>query len=339
MAWRPGGRMTPARRPAEGVPRHPGRRRLPDAGGRRVPRPGDRHPVGARSRRTSGCERRAGAPEPAPSRADAPPTDDGDPRTAAAVEAFLRREKGFLQDLGGLVQAHAEELRSMVRAVRRDARPPAATPTAPRDGAARRAGAVGEPEVPAAGADARAEPVAESVAGARAGAGAEIAEDPHDERIDEAASPSRRVRARTTTARARRRPPGSVADEPILLEEPEPARSVGPERRGRLAPGAVLGRGVSRRSSSRRSPEAHDDRRRRRAPLLPEAVDAAPSPRSRRASPRRSRPDARRAPRRARPTSRPPARSDPSPRARLPSARPGSCGPAREPRPRAGAPA
>src|SRR5687767_9247435 len=57
--------------------------------------------------------------DPASSRPSVPATTGDADR--AAVEAFLRREKGFLQDLGGLVQEHAEELRSMVRAVRQDA--------------------------------------------------------------------------------------------------------------------------------------------------------------------------------------------------------------------------
>jgi DivIVA domain-containing protein len=37
----------------------------------------------------------------------------------AAVESFLRREKSFLQSLGGLVQEHAEVLREMARSARR----------------------------------------------------------------------------------------------------------------------------------------------------------------------------------------------------------------------------
>jgi DivIVA domain-containing protein len=57
----------------------------------------------------------SGGPSAPPS---LPPSADDAGRTA--VDAFLRREKGFLQDLGGLVQSHAEELRSMVREVRRD---------------------------------------------------------------------------------------------------------------------------------------------------------------------------------------------------------------------------
>ena len=47
-----------------------------------------------------------------------------------AVDAFLQQEKGFLQDLGGLVQAHAEELRSMIRAARSAPAAPD-TPTEP----------------------------------------------------------------------------------------------------------------------------------------------------------------------------------------------------------------
>src|SRR5918996_772908 len=57
-----------------------------------------------------------------------PPVTATDPGDRGAVEAFLRREKGFLEDLGGLVQAHAEELRSMVRAGRRDTTSAAAAP-------------------------------------------------------------------------------------------------------------------------------------------------------------------------------------------------------------------
>ncbi|MGZ8613013.1 MAG: DivIVA domain-containing protein [Actinomycetota bacterium] len=40
----------------------------------------------------------------------------GDPRTAVAP--FLSREREFLQNLGGLVQGHAEEIKQMVLAVR-----------------------------------------------------------------------------------------------------------------------------------------------------------------------------------------------------------------------------
>ena len=60
--------------------------------------------------------------DPASTTPSAPPSvpSPADDAGRAAVEAFLRRERGFLQDLGALVQTHAEELRSMVREVRRD---------------------------------------------------------------------------------------------------------------------------------------------------------------------------------------------------------------------------
>jgi DivIVA domain-containing protein len=66
----------------------------------------------------------AGLSSPAPQRAAAP----ADATDRAAVEAFLQREKAFLQDLGALVQTHAEQLKSMVRSAR--SAPPVATATA-----------------------------------------------------------------------------------------------------------------------------------------------------------------------------------------------------------------
>lgn len=78
---------------------------------------------------------RRGSADPgsASGRPSAPTSADDAGR--AAVDAFLRREKGFLQDLGGLIQTHAEELRSMVREVRRDVPAPAAD-TSPVEGPA-----------------------------------------------------------------------------------------------------------------------------------------------------------------------------------------------------------
>jgi DivIVA domain-containing protein len=49
----------------------------------------------------------------------------------ATVEAFLRREKAFLQSLGSLVQEHAEELKGMVRSARGAAGPAPVVATAP----------------------------------------------------------------------------------------------------------------------------------------------------------------------------------------------------------------
>ena len=150
-----------------------------------------------RLRGTAGPER-ASLPSSRPTAAD--PEDRG------AVEAFLRREKGFLQDLGGLVQTHAEELRSMVRAVRRDAVEPTVAPMAsavgPVEAAPRSVGAgevsvSDEPEPgPSGTTEAPPEPEPEPEA------------EPADREDD--------------------RPPmitGAGGDEPIRLEEPEPARS------------------------------------------------------------------------------------------------------------------
>lgn len=153
------------------------------------------------------------------------PTTDAADR--AAVETFLRREKGFLQDLGGLVQGHAEELRSMVRAVRQDAVAPAvaspdaespvepaaaatmipatmppasAAPNAPLEGtvdeAADHSGAIGTTEQATSPPDATTDPRAEDDGEASGGSG--------------------------TMA-------GAAADQPIRLDEPEPARSGRPD--------------------------------------------------------------------------------------------------------------
>jgi DivIVA domain-containing protein len=128
------------------------------------------------------------------------PTDDTD---RAAVEAFLRREKGFLQNLGGLVQEHAEELRSMVRAARQSVPlAPAATQ------ASATAGEVSEPEAP---------PEIVEEAGANADPGSVTAADPSsvvsgDEDDGEGEDPQR---AAAETA----------AEEPIRIDDPEPARS------------------------------------------------------------------------------------------------------------------
>jgi DivIVA domain-containing protein len=130
-----------------------------------------------------------------------------DPEDRGAVDAFLRREKGFLQDLGGLVQAHAEELRSMVRSVRREAAEPAVTPMAP----------AADPVEAAAprSVDAEELPAPAEVEAAPAPSGTI---EPHAEPD---AGPA-------TTDREDDRAPmitQAEGDEPIRLEEPEPARS------------------------------------------------------------------------------------------------------------------
>jgi DivIVA domain-containing protein len=153
-----------------------------------------------------------------PERAASLPTSRSaaaDPEDRGAVEAFLRREKGFLQDLGGLVQAHAEELRSMVRTVRRDAAVPpaetsaAAEAAAPRSAVAEETRAAAEPAPAPTG---TIEPPPEPEPRPEA-------EPEHDH--EEAPATSDRVgdvAAPTAITEA-------DSDEPILLEEPEPARS------------------------------------------------------------------------------------------------------------------
>ncbi len=153
-----------------------------------------------RLRGTAAPERAASLPTSRPAAAD--PEDRG------AVEAFLRREKGFLQDLGGLVQAHAEELRSMVRTVRRDAAvAPAAAPSrsavaeetpAPAEPAQAPTGTIEPPPEP----EPRPEPEPEH---------GHEEEPTTSDQIDDVAAPTAITEA--------------DGDEPILLEEPEPARS------------------------------------------------------------------------------------------------------------------
>jgi DivIVA domain-containing protein len=130
----------------------------------------------------------------------------------AAVDAFLRREKGFLQDLGGLVQAHAEELRSMVRDVRREnAAPVAAAP--PVAGAPMKESTA---EPPAAATEAEPAPDAAPEPSPDLPT---VADEPQDEIEDETEGddPEASGGPPTTT--------GVIAEEPIRLDEPEPARS------------------------------------------------------------------------------------------------------------------
>jgi DivIVA domain-containing protein len=142
--------------------------------------------------------RRAGAAAPADRpAASAPASSEAD---RAAVDAFLRREKGFLEDLGGLVQAHAEELKTRVRSARAAGAPTAEEKTAP-------VAAVAASEPPSA-----------------PGAGGPIEDTaPPPEPVHEdpapAASPSP-----PEPQRGAETDTGVVAEEPIRLEEPEPAR-------------------------------------------------------------------------------------------------------------------
>jgi DivIVA domain-containing protein len=148
-----------------------------------------------------------------------PPSADDAGRTA--VDAFLRREKGFLQDLGGLVQTHAEELRSMVREVRRDVPAPVAD-TSPVEEPAVEPAPTPSPEAspgPSPEAAKLLDAPAEEIVpppevGAEQAAPASEVPDHHTTGNDPEASGGRPIA--TTEA---------VAEEPIRVDEPEPARS------------------------------------------------------------------------------------------------------------------
>jgi DivIVA domain-containing protein len=150
---------------------------------------------------------------PAPDRPSAPPSfsPQADDAGRAAVDAFLRHEKGFLQDLGGLVQTHAEELRSMVRDVRRDVGGQVAA------GSPRTESSEPEPspDVPTNAA----EPSEENSADAEAVASNEEVAPPAD--VPEAETQGDDPEA----SEGRTSATGIVAEEPIRLDEPEPARS------------------------------------------------------------------------------------------------------------------
>lgn len=154
--------------------------------------------------------------------ASLPASTDDAGRTA--VDAFLRREKGFLQDLGGLVQTHAEELRSMVREVRRDA-PASAADTSP----------VGEPAIepaPTLVSSPEASPRPSPDASTEVGAPPEEIAPGPELGATERATPSSEVPDHDTKGDdpddSGGRPiatTDAVAEEPIRVDEPEPARS------------------------------------------------------------------------------------------------------------------
>ena len=154
----------------------------------------------------------SGAAPSATSAPDAHAREAATPAGRAAVDAFLQQEKGFLQELGGLVQAHAQELRSMIRATRdaptvaitREERAPEQEPVPEQE-------PIVEDE-PVAGSVAEAEPVTE---------GEEPA--PTTERVEEVPrpSPSRRTR---TKAISQPRPRGRSRSR-SGSSDPEPARS------------------------------------------------------------------------------------------------------------------
>jgi DivIVA domain-containing protein len=155
-----------------------------------------------------------------------PTTDDSD---SAAVDAFLRREKGFLQDLGGLVQAHAEELRTMIRAVRRDTAPPVAGSPPPAE--ALRVESTATPVV-APEAEIGSSPETTPIAMKEADTPPEEASTDPEATATEAAtkaaqeqSPDAAEGDREATGEQSATVTGTATDEPIRLEDPEPARS------------------------------------------------------------------------------------------------------------------
>lgn len=167
---------------------------------------------------------------PAPERPAAPSSaaDRG------AVDAFLQREKAFLQSLGSLVQGHAEELKGMVRTARdRATAVPASAAPEPSPGGTRSApaahdapGSAAAPAASAAAAAPAAPPVvppsghppedAEPVGPMVAGTAAEDARDEEEDDVEAILeSDDRDTRAIETVE----------AEEPIRVDEPEPANT------------------------------------------------------------------------------------------------------------------
>jgi DivIVA domain-containing protein len=124
------------------------------------------------------------------------------PQDRSAVNAFISREREFLQSLAGLVQEHAETVKGMAKSTRA-ARPTPSEPVAPVGGAALAA----EPVV-------RAEPASAPAAPPRA---------EHDESSMPAVSDAPAASASSTSGPASR----PVAE--TALTEPEPTESMEPE--------------------------------------------------------------------------------------------------------------
>jgi DivIVA domain-containing protein len=142
------------------------------------------------------------------------PADDAG---MAAVDAFLRREKGFLQDLGGLVQAHAEELRSMVRGARRDVVAPATAAAVAKESSVEPPASVNEPSSDAfTEADEPEKVSADSEAIGTTEQMTRASDAPDDEMQGDDPETSGGQPTAST---------GVVAEQPIRLDEPEPARS------------------------------------------------------------------------------------------------------------------
>ena len=170
--------------------------------------------------------RPATPPSTSPAVRPAVPSLADDPGRAA-VDAFLRREKGFLQDLGGLVQGHAEVLRSMVRDVRRGVPEPVAAVSPLKESSAMPPASGTEtkpspdlppgvpPDLPIEADEPPDEirPASEAIETAeRVTPASDVPEDDIQEDDPEALEGQQTVT-------------GVVAEEPIRLDEPEPARS------------------------------------------------------------------------------------------------------------------
>ena len=145
----------------------------------------------------------------------------------AAVDAFLARERAFLQSLAALVQEHADGVKGMAREVRR--RSP--QPSAGAGPAEQRAGEAAPPAPPRAAA-AAAPGVTERPAADRTGA--QLADAEPVVRDPEGSEPTSSEAARPEPVRVEpdREPeptrpisPIPTADEPIVVSEPEPARA------------------------------------------------------------------------------------------------------------------
>jgi DivIVA domain-containing protein len=148
---------------------------------------------------------RRGPPGPSSTPAPVAPSGASD---RAAIEAFLRSEKGFLQSLGSLVQGHAEDLKGMVRAARGPGPAPEASPEA---APAPVVPAPAEPPVAAT----EEPPVEVAAAPATDETPDAMAETIEDDEPAEISGPDEETGAM----------PAAEVEEPIRLDEPEPARS------------------------------------------------------------------------------------------------------------------
>jgi DivIVA domain-containing protein len=190
---------------------------------------------------------RPAEPTPDPAAAAPAPSDAAD---RAAVEAFIQREKAFLQSLGALVQEHAKALKGMVRSARSAAHAETSPASAPVADTAREpevptATAAGEPDVAAASVDQGTAEATEADRDRMPGAPAEAppaadegeaagwAPGPETAAPAASAGPEGEGSGEERDASATDADTGevtAVTEEPIRVDEPEPARSRRDER-------------------------------------------------------------------------------------------------------------